>query len=138
MPNYQDTPLLLEWTTLQNQFDAFEKLSLLIKLFAIGITSLLMFAVKHPEIILLVNTILWIQDAVWKTFQSRFYERLLVIEAAMKNNSQPDYISFNTSWADSRGGPLGLAFEYVRHLLKPTVIFPHICLLAIAAYLIFV
>jgi hypothetical protein len=38
-----ENPLLIEWMTLQNQFDAFETISLAIKLVAVLVAALLVF-----------------------------------------------------------------------------------------------
>lgn len=137
MQNSQETALMLEWSTLQNQFDAFEKYSLLIKLFAVAVTVVFLFDIKHPEIVVVINSLLWVQDAIWKTFQSRFSIRLLAIEAQMSESPVHGSIRFNTSWEASRSGISALLGEYLRHLVKPTVVFPHVVLLAVACYLVF-
>lgn len=133
----QDKPLLVEWSTLQNQYDAFEKISLLLKLFAVAVCVLLAFEVAHPEILIIVNGVLWVQDAIWKTFQSRFSDRLLVIEADLAQQSALSSIQFNTAWEAKRKGFVSLLSEYLRHLVKPTIVFPHFPLLCVGAYVVF-
>lgn len=129
-------PLLTEWVTLQNQFDAFEKLSLAIKLVAVIIATLLALELKHPEVVVVLNSICWVQDAVWKTFQARFGDRLLVIESELSSGSCDGNIHFNTAWEAKPRGFLPLISEYLRQLAKPTVVFPHIALLFLGVYFV--
>lgn len=132
----QKSPLLTEWMTLQNQCDAFEKLSLGIKLLAVLLASLFSITLTRPEIILVLNSILWVQDAVWKTFQSRFSERLLQIESSLSSSGSDSSIQFNTAWAAKPRGRVFLVSEYLRHLAKPTVVFPHLVLILLGAYIV--
>ncbi|AEP28687.1 hypothetical protein [Brumicola nitratireducens] len=132
----QKSPLLTEWVTLQNQCDAFEKLSLGIKLLAVLLASLFSITLIHPEIILVLNSILWVQDAVWKTFQSRFSERLLQIESSLSSSQSDSSIQFNTAWEAKPRGIVFLVSEYLRHLAKPTVVFPHLVLILLGAYVV--
>ena len=136
MQENQKGPLLTEWVTLQNQCDAFEKLSLGIKLLAVLLASLFSFTLSHPEIILILHSILWVQDAVWKTFQSRFSERLLEIERCLSSPDRDNSIQFNTYWEAKPRGMVFLVSEYLRHLVKPTVVFPHLVLLLLGAYVV--
>ncbi|MFQ3205920.1 MAG: hypothetical protein ACI9IT_000054 [Glaciecola sp.] len=130
-------PLLIEWVTLQNQFDAFEKLSLAIKLVAVVMATLFAFELKHPDVIVVLNSICWIQDAIWKTFQSRFADRLLLIESELSSESSDGNIQFNTAWEAKPRGLISLISEYLRHLAKPTVVFPHFVLLCLGMYVLF-
>lgn len=60
-----------EWCLLQNQFDSYEKHSLYIKLLGIIIVLVAEISnVVNISVILLI-LVLWLQDAIWKTFQSR-------------------------------------------------------------------
>ncbi len=81
----QPSYLAAEWSLLQNQFDSYEKHSLLIKLFSIGILSAAYFTDHFSIFILCLLLILWLQDAIWKTFQSRIDVRLLQLEAYLSN-----------------------------------------------------
>nr|WP_297350009.1 hypothetical protein [uncultured Glaciecola sp.] len=130
-------PLLIEWVTLQNQFDAFEKLSLAIKLVAVVMATLFAFELKHLDVIVVLNSICWIQDAIWKTFQSRFADRLLLIESELSTTSSDGNIQFNTAWEAKPRGLISLISEYLRHLAKPTVVFPHFVLLCLGMYVVF-
>lgn len=138
MPNEQLSTLKSEWITLQNQFDSYEKCSLAIKLFSILIFCLLVFALHAGFYSVLVVAILWLQDGIWKTFQSRIGQRLEVIEQAIQNDSdltkeQEPLIGmqFNTAWDQTRLEVVGLVWEYLRQSLKPTVAYPYVMLIAL-------
>tara|TARA_R110000868_G_scaffold384781_1_gene652405 strand:- start:333 stop:767 length:435 start_codon:yes stop_codon:yes gene_type:complete len=130
-----------EWTTLQNQFDSYEKFSLLIKLLNISLCSLLLFYWQAELWTVLVCAILWMQDAIWKTFQERINQRLLTIEEALKqaltNNESEDVLpfQFNQSWVLNRPATSSLVHEYISQALKPTVAYPHVLLLLLSVML---
>lgn len=124
-----------EWCLLQNQFDSYEKHSLYIKLLsvtvllaaeALGVISIFM---------LLILAVLWVQDAIWKTFQSRIESRLLQIEKSILEGSgegsEKDVCQFNTEYQKVRLSGLSLINEYARQSMRPTVAFPHIVLILI-------
>ena len=131
-------PLLqTEWLTLQNQFDSYEKCSLAIKLFSILVCCILVFALNAGVWSLLVVAILWLQDAIWKTFQNRIGQRLEVVEQAVQDNPHhvPEHVlhmgmQFNLAWNQSRPRAIGLISEYIKQALKPTVAYPHVVLIA--------
>ncbi len=127
-----------EWTVLQNQFDSYEKFSLLIKLVNIVILSGSFWLGSLSIYTLFILLILWLQDAIWKTFQSRIEARLLVLEEqlaceGLAETHQKRAYQFNRQFLASRPGLFGLILVYLRQALKPTVAYPHILLLLIAA-----
>jgi len=134
------TPSLAsEWSLLQNQFDSYEKYSLLIKLSSIGILSAAYFTNHLSIFVLLLLFILWLQDAIWKTFQARIDARLLQLENYLSNehaleNRDGIVFQFNSLYAQNRPGNVGLLKEYLRQSLRPTVAFPHIVLVAILGF----
>ena len=138
MQNDYNALYLQEWTTLQNQFDSYEKFSLLIKLLNISLCSLLLFYWQAGLWAVLVSGILWLQDAIWKTFQDRINQRLLTIEEALKQsltNEQTEEVlpmQFNQSWTLSRPSVNGLLNEYLAQGLKPTVAYPHLVLIILS------
>ncbi|MDP5031946.1 MAG: hypothetical protein NWQ54_01175 [Paraglaciecola sp.] len=124
-----------EWQTLQNQSDSYEKLSLLIKLVSITLSCLLWFSLHAGLWALVIIAILWLQDAIWCTFQNRIAQRLLVVEEAIHQNICGDYqanllpFQFNQSWLASRPSGKALVGEYIHQGLRPTVAYPHIMLI---------
>lgn len=130
--------LQTEWCLLQAQFDSYEKHSLYIKLISILVlVAAELFSEANPLIILILM-ILWLQDGIWKTFQSRIETRLLVVEQNIKNhinnNSEVNGFQFNSQFLESRLTGVSLISEYVRQSLRPTVAFPHIALIFIVLF----
>ena len=138
MPDKQLSILQSEWITLQNQFDSYEKYSLIIKLFSILVCCVLVFIVDAGVWPLVVVAMLWLQDGIWKTFQHRIGQRLEVIEQTIQDNSHhvSEHTSqigmqFNLAWKQSRPHGIGLARKYIKQALKPTVAYPHVVLIAL-------
>jgi len=131
--------LAAEWSLLQNQFDSYEKYSLLIKLFSIGILSAAYFTDHLSIFILCLLLILWFQDAIWKTFQSRIDVRLLQLEAYLANednleNPAGKVFQFNSLYLKNRPSSIGLINEYLRQALRPTIAFPHLLLIVLLGF----
>jgi hypothetical protein len=138
MSEGQLSTLQQEWTTLQTQFDSYEKYSLIIKLFNILVTCYLVFVLQLTCWAVVVCAIIWLQDGIWKTFQARMGERLEIVELSIKTLSEDGLVDsstqgmqFNSVWANSRKGAVGLVVEYIKQSLKPTVAYPHVLLVVI-------
>ncbi len=124
-----------EWSILQNQFDSYEKYSLLIKLFSFSIFSIdLFFNNLYNLILFLLIAFIWLQDAIWKTFQHRIEVRLLRIEkliSQFSNEMDTQAYQFNTDYALQRPNFIKLLKEYIVQAIRPTVAFPHAVLLCV-------
>lgn len=138
-----------EWCLLQNQYDSYEKHSLYIKLVAI-IVLLLTGITDHIDFVVVgILLLLWLQDAIWKTFQARTETRLLALEKhiaggdkeqggekGVQNESdavdRESPFQFNSQYHRARLRGLSLINEYARQSLRPTVAFPHIVLMLIS------
>ena len=120
-----------EWCLLQNQFDSYEKHSLYIKLLSV----IVLLAAEISDVInifiVLILVVLWLQDAIWKTFQSRIEPRLLQIEKYISEERKESVFQFNSEYHKVRLSGLSLINEYVRQSIRPTVVFPHIVLILI-------
>ncbi len=126
-----------EWSVLQNQFDSYEKFSLIIKLTNVIVTLLLLFALHAGLWAVMFAVLLWLQDGIWKTWQSRINRRLLEVENAL-NSELPDVtgpLQFNQSWLAARPGVAAMVKEYGRSALAPTVAYPHVLLVAISVWI---
>lgn len=84
--------------------------------------------------IVLVLVVLWLQDAIWKTFQSRIEPRLLQIEKYISEKSEESVFQFNSEYHRDRLSGISLIKEYVRQSIRPTVVFPHIVLILILLF----
>jgi len=120
-----------EWCLLQNQFDSYEKHSLYIKLLSVIVLLVAEISDVISVFIVLVLMVLWLQDAIWKTFQSRIEQRLLQIEKYISEESEESECQFNSEYHSVRLSGLSLINEYVRQSIRPTVAFPHIVLVLI-------
>lgn len=132
----QKSDLANEWSLLQNQFDSYEKYSLLIKLASIGLLCVAYFLNSLSIFILPLLLILWVQDAIWKTFQSRIETRLLQLEKYISSEEQLNIpndkaYQFNSMYLKNRPSSIGLLKEYLHQAIRPTIAFPHIFLLLI-------
>jgi len=124
-----DSNLASEWVTLQNQFDSYEKYSLLIKLCNIIIFCMAFITSTPSFFILVASALLWFQDSIWKTFQARIEGRLLTVEKLLANDLNHDNnyaFQFNRLFSQNRKQGLELVKEYLYQSLRPTVAFPHI------------
>ena len=123
--------LSLEWQTLQNQFDSYEKYSLLIKLVAIFTTAFALGFEFNLLVPVLMVGVFWLQDGIWKTFQGRFETRLLIVEAALAANHNETGCQFNQQYQQIANSGIGLIKEYLKQCLRPTVMYPYVVLLGL-------
>ena len=122
---------LREWLALHNSYEKFETLALVIKLVAV-LVCLAGFIFNLSSLILaMLILVLWLQDAIWKTFQGRTEQRLLVLEKANSENDQTVSLNFYSHWEVSRPGIIVLVREYLSNAVRPTIAYPYIILLPI-------
>jgi hypothetical protein len=130
-----------EWNTLQNNYESYERSALQVKLLAVvlcmgGYALGLPFEVTAGFIVLL-----WVQECVLRTGQARLGERMVRLEALVRNDAAAtSACQLHTEWLATRGsgnGNAGLLAEYARHALRPTVAFPYavLVLAEVVAYL---
>ena len=121
-----------EWCLLQNQFDSYEKHSLCIKLLSIVVLLITAVAGQINSYIILILSVLWLQDGIWKTFQSRIEIRLLQIEKYIAAEDEQAAFQFNSEYNKTRLSGLSLVLEYACQSIRPTVAFPHVALIFIS------
>jgi hypothetical protein len=126
-----------EWTTLQNNFEQAERHALLVKLTAV-VLCVGGYTLGAPfELIGGTALLLWVQESLCRTTQARLGERIVRVEALVRNAAPAtSACQLHTEWLASRKGGLGLLAEYAGHALRPTVAFPY-AVLAIASALQF-
>ncbi len=125
------TEFKTEWCLLQNQFDSYEKHSLYIKLLSVIVLLTAEIAGVVNFFIALILVVLWLQDSIWKTFQSRIEPRLLQLEKYISDGSEASAFQFNSEYHKVRLSGLSLITEYARQSVRPTVAFPHVVLILI-------
>ncbi len=79
----------------------------------------------------LILAVLWLQDGIWKTVQSRIETRLLQVENYIAEGSEESAFQFNSEYQKSSLSGASLILEYVRQSIRPTVAFPHVVLILI-------
>ena len=122
-----------EWLLLQSQHERYEFAALAIKLFAV---ALLAFGVTlTAPLLLALLALLWLQEAVVKTFQSRLGERLLRVEQSLREASEGAAMQLHSEWLASRPRGAALLREYALSACRPTVAFPYVVLIVLACWL---
>ena len=120
-----------EWCLLQNQFDSYEKHSLYIKLLSVFVFFTADILDVTSKSIVFILGVLWLQDAIWKTFQSRIEPRLFQIEKNISDESSENECQFNSEYHKVRLSGKSLIFEYFWQSIRPTIAFPHVVLIFI-------
>jgi hypothetical protein len=123
--------LMTEWCLLQNQFDSYEKHSLYIKIVSIIVLLSAEISGFIGISLILILIVLWGQDAIWKTFQSRIETRLFQIEKTISTDNHESACQFNSEYNKVSLSGLALIMEYARQSIRPTIAFPHVGLIMI-------
>ena len=133
MPLPDSSALVHEWTTLQNNHEHYERYSLQIKLGSIALFVAGFALSLDVLILLLLLAILWLQEAILRTSQSRLGDRILRIEQSLRSQAQPaaPACQLHSEWLATRPGFAGLLVEYGKNMLRPTVAFPYVVLMGI-------
>lgn len=131
MPSPEHPTNHQEWIALHTSYEHAERVSLLIKLIAVLLTAVLTAIDTHTCITCLFIGILWLQDAIWKTFQSRTEQRLLTIEKIASTN-QYTPPAFYSEWEKSRPSLFKLIQAYVSNAFRPTIAYPYPILIIVA------
>lgn len=124
-------PLTQEWTLLQNQFDSYEKYSLLIKLASIIWLAVVVINQAGSCVTILISAIFWLQDAIWKTFQSRIEVRLLIVEEAIAHKREISPCQFNSDFYQNKTSTVNTLVSYLKQALRPTIAYPHMVIIGI-------
>jgi hypothetical protein len=119
-----------EWATLQNNYEQYEKGSLLIKLSSVVLFVSCMALALDIAASVAVMLILWVQEAIFRTSQARVGERILRVEQLLTQAAPPlaRACQLHTEWQAARPGAGGLLADYAKNMLRPTVAFPYVVL----------
>lgn len=130
MSAFDASALPAEWAVLQNNIEQYEKSALLIKLVAVGLfAAALVFSLSDSLTVALI-VVLWVQEGVLRTFQSRLAARILRVEEMLRQAGGTAF-QLHSEWLASRKGALGMLIEYAAAALRPTVAFPYVVLLLV-------
>ncbi|WP_114325205.1 hypothetical protein [Candidatus Colwellia aromaticivorans] len=122
--------LVKEWQSLHNSHERYEQYALIIKLFSVAVTLFSLAFYHENRVIILILTILWLQEGIWKTYQARTCYRIELIEQALLENNLEAF-QFYRQWSENRPSSAGLVMEYLKTSLKPTILYPYIPLIFI-------
>ncbi|HVK55528.1 MAG TPA: hypothetical protein VM532_10935 [Burkholderiales bacterium] len=140
MPTTETQALSQEWKTLQNNYEQYEKSALLIKLTGVVLYAIELTLALNALLVSAIVVILWLQESIFRTYQSRLGTRIFRIEGLLKQGAPAEGSAFqlHSEWIANRKGIAGLIGEYAANATKPTVAFPYVALLLIevAIYLI--
>ena len=129
-----NTLLGQEWQTLQQCHEQHEKNALLIKLVSVAL-CVVGLGLRIPMVWLACSVmLLWAQEAIFKTYQSRIADRLLQVELLLAQAApvQPP-MQLHTEWIAGRPSLVGLVKSYAISACKPTVAFPYAPMLVLGA-----
>lgn len=130
MSSLEASALEREWMVLQGNIEQHERNALFVKLLAVFLfTAAVLFSLAEHLTAWLI-AILWIQEAILRTFQSRLAARILRIEDMLRG-AAGQAMQLHTEWTASRNGLAGMLVEYARSALRPTVAFPYAILLLV-------
>lgn len=126
--------LAQEWVALQSHHEQYEQSALLIKLAGVVLAAAGWVMVVNVWGLAMLLAILWLQEGIYRTSQSRLGERLLKVEQLLKGDSSNSAEAFqlHSEWLAGRAGLTGLLAEYAGSAVRPTVAFPHVVLIVLA------
>lgn len=124
-----------EWVTLQTQHEHYEQNALHIKLIAVVLVAAGWALSLSGWGVAVLVAVLWVQESIHRTSQSRLGARLLRVEQSLKGSPEPALAAFqlHSEWLAGRPGMVGLLVEYAANARRPTVAFPHVVLMLLAS-----
>ena len=129
--------LSLKWQSLQNNHEQHERNALLLKLVCVAVCIAGIAAHVSAGWLALVVALLWLQEGIIKTYQSRLSDRLLRVEAMLLDPDTPTpthaAMQLHSEWMANRPGALSLIAGYAVSACRPTVAFPYVPLLIAVA-----
>jgi hypothetical protein len=130
MSSVEASALEREWMVLQGNIEQHERNALFIKLVAVFLfTAAVLFSLAGDLTAWLI-AILWIQEAMLRTFQARIGTRILRIEEMLRG-AAGQAMQLHTDWIATRNGLAGMVLEYAASAIRPTVAFPYAVLLLV-------
>ncbi len=122
-----------EWLQLQQSYDQMEKHALWLRLLCL---TLWLWLVQDESTVILQLGLIgfcWLNEAMWKTQQDRAGDRLLALEAALREGVDIA-CQWQSSWQAQRPGLSSLLAGYVKAGLKPTVAVNYLILSGASIY----
>lgn len=122
-----------EWRALHRDCEACERSALWIKLAAVALAVVAVALGFDAVLALLLTAVLWMQEAIVRTGQSRLVDRLLRVEALLREGALAprQACQLYSQWQAGRPGVVGLFGQYLSAALRPTVAFPYVVLIVL-------
>ncbi|MDO6428582.1 hypothetical protein Q4489_16335 [Thalassotalea sp. 1_MG-2023] len=121
-----------EWQLLQNQCDSYEKHALLIKLVCIFMLFIAFVFNEISMYLVLFILLMWGQESIWKTYQSRIEQRIITLEQAIVDpTSSTQAYQYQREFLANRPSQLTLIKTYLQQSIRPTVAYTYLGLLLI-------
>ncbi len=127
----ENAPLCQEWQTLQNNYESCERSALLIKLACLSLGLAGLAAGVAWGWLGGMVVLCWFQEGILKTFQARLGERLLRIEALVRQPPIPPGVALqlHSEFLAARPGGAALIAAYAASAARPTVAYPYLPIL---------
>lgn len=120
-----------EWNALHRDCEAAERNTLWPKLAAVTLVVAAVAIGLDAVLAMALVAILWLQEAIVRTGQSRLVARLLRVEARLRDGAAGPACQLYSEWQAARPGVLGLVAQYLAAAVRPTVAFPYAVLLVL-------
>lgn len=129
-----------EWQTLHDSHEQYEKNALLIKLTCLALCVAGLAAHVAGGWLAALVVLCWLQEGILKTGQARLAERLLRVEAWLRESepAAPPAMQLYSAWSAARPGSVGLMLEYAANAGRPTVAFPYLPILLLGLFATFI
>lgn len=133
MDTMQASQLGREWRALHHDCEASERSTVWIKLAAVALAVVAVALSFDAVLALLLIGLLWVQEAIVRTGQSRLVARLLQVEALLREGAAAPRLACQlySDWQVHRPGTLGLIGQYLQAAVRPTVAFPYAVLIVV-------
>ncbi|PID42505.1 MAG: hypothetical protein CSA52_01265 [Gammaproteobacteria bacterium] len=121
-----------EWAALHASIENCEKLALIFKVAAFILVIVYLLTPMSTLWLFCLLLVLWLQEGIWRTGQSRLENRIQQIEQALSQASDqtPAYHLYS-GWQDNRGDTFELVLEYIANAIRPTVAYPYTAVIAL-------
>ncbi len=120
-----------EWSVLQKLHERYEFGALTIKLTSVVLFFAGIVIELHGTWLVLLLAVLWLQEGIFKTYQTRLGARLLALEQGLAAGEAMRVFALHSDWLAQRKGLMGQVREYLGSTIRPTVAFPYLVLLVL-------
>jgi len=116
-----------EWEILHRDHERYEPFALVIKLFAVVMVLACWVFAVDAVLTITFMLVLWLQEAIWKTYQARIGARLLLVETMLREFGREGSAPYQlySTWSALPKNTVTMCTEYFTNALRPTVAYPY-------------